>query len=303
MDQLKHICTLFLNDAKTLDQGQKILVDHASIEIDGLSNTQVRKLLSALVLYKFPNEEKLMMDESRTLILSILKSEVTPECIQTYLQAFDEFKKKDFEKYVYDLAGSYFNLVDLLDKVDQESEWILNIQQLCDKIKNQVKKIKGEDLFEKYLQMLENVKLQTTTHLVEEIFWKKMKEDIENQEYGHVLVQLVEIKSLLRELMGEKENTIDERIDIEYIKQRLNQNDFTPQLLSGIIDYIFDKVIRYGIPIYDKVMNETRDHLLKDISHGLTPELIVSSIKISTKVLLDLLIVVRTYREKMIQKK
>jgi hypothetical protein len=300
MDLLKKVFHDFLSSPLDLDAAQQFLMTHSSLTLDGYDNNSVRKILSSLILYKFPNEEKDMFAESRKLILLVLRGEATPSHIEEYMNAFTQFKKKDFEKYIYELAGSTFNLQEIISKLDPQDpsyhQWKQNIELLLQKITTQVTKIKGLDLYKNFLQMFDQVKTQTVTNLMEEVFWRSIKDDLDQHTYDHVLKQLEEIKTLLIELHSDED--IEEGIDLNYVKQRLDHQDFTAPLFASIVSFCFTKIIRYGMPVYDKVMIETKDKLLALIQKDFSSDTIVTCLKTITQILLSLIVVVRTYREK-----
>jgi hypothetical protein len=302
----------FFSDVKTFQEGTSFLKKHMNEKIFDYPLFETRKIFYSLIVYKFGKEleyPELLQTSARQLILFVLQNRVTNDLtdktliekrkkiFKEFLQEFEKYKKEDFKNYMYELAIQYNQLVELRINLAQEPEWLESIEKLQDKVLDQVTFSKGEVLFEECLEKLGKVKLQIIKEQLVNAYWDIMLNELEHKCYKIMMENYTVMKNLLLE-MREDEDT-KEILDEKYILQLLENDLFTEDTLIGQVDFIFHKMKKYGVPIYDKMLEKTRDGLIKDIREkGICPEIVVFVLKKIFPILDSYIEIIRIYRNR-----
>ncbi len=303
----------FFKSVNNINEGMVFLNENKTFKYDNYSSIQTKKIIYSLMIYKFGNElqchEKLKV-QSRTIILHILDPVKYPKSIlqreiAIYLKEFDIWKNKDLYDILVELAGSYINLEETKKSIlnnnnltDVDKEWILNLEQLMDKIFRYGNKLNQE----KFKSVLDNLRIdlnkqkeQVVTDIMEKMFWQKFYEELKDNKFDMLFENFEEIKKILHEI--KTENVIDEILDINYLKQLIEHNLFDANYLISYINYIVNILLKYGIPAYDKIIKETQLMLINNIkTNGVTPEIITDTYRYLMDFLNKLIKVIRIYR-------
>jgi hypothetical protein len=300
----------FFQEVNNIDIGNNFLKKNKSFiyhHIDEIkqvkySNIQSRKIIYSLLLYKFPNELNCpnnLYQKSREFILNILNNNtISIKFINEYITLFDEWKKKDLEDFMLDIASSYINLQETRKTVIDDPEWIKHIDDFSNKLLTSGKKLNEKKFLEILNTLsikLDNNKKNMIQNVMEQVYWDKFKNLLEQNDYSMLYQNFNEIKDILDEI--KQDENVNEIMDIDFLKQIIHSNVFNEKYLINYINFIVDKLLSYGIPIYDKLIKKTKEKLINDIlENSLTPLSITNTYKSLMDLLVKLIKIIRIYR-------
>lgn len=291
----------FFNQIKTYEEGKQYLQSIKDFTYKDLGSTISKKILFGLIIYKFGKDlgyPEYIVKISRDLVLNILKGTDSHTFISEYIKAFDDWKSQDLKQYIYELSVSYYNLEETRLKTINDPEWIEQIIFLQNKIRKQVHSIRGDILFNTNLNTFNQYKKDTITDMVDNMYWDILEKQIEERDYEMLIKNYIEIKEMLNEIHLDKDT--NEILDEEHLTKLLKNNLFNKENLIGHINFIYDKIIIYGIPIYDSIINKTKKDIINDINdNDLTPKIIRKSFEKTMKHLTHLLSNIRLFRNNM----
>ena len=302
----------FFSEIKTYDEAVEFLKKHMSHKLYDYTLIASRKIFYSLVVYKFGKEleyPEILQTKARQLILFCLQhhihdqenfhrqhQEKRKKIFKEFLDEFEKFKKEDFKNYIYELGIQYNQLVEMGDRLSDHPEWLVSIRYLQDKILNQVIFVKGESIFQECLESLGKLKQEIIKEHLINAYWDMMVKELSLKKYDMMLKNYVLIKKILLEMREDQDTK--EVLDEEYIQQLLDNDLFNEKTLIGQVDFIFHKMKIYGIPIYDKLIEKTKNNLIKDIQEkGLSPDSVVSVFKKTLPILQSYIEIIRIYRK------
>lgn len=293
----------FFVDVKTHTEATEFLKRHMNETLDDYSLFETRKIFYSLLVYKFGKEleyPETLQSKARRLILFVLKSNPKKEqrkIFKEFLDEFEKFRKEDFKNYMYELAVQYNQLAEMHLRLIDEPEWIASIQNLQDKILLQVSFSKGEKLFEECLKKLGKLKEEIIKEHLVNAYWDMMKDEISCKKYDLLMKNYLLIKKILLEMRDDTDTK--EVLDEQYIQQLLDNDLFTEKTLLGQVDFIYHKMKIYGIPIYDKLIDKSKNNLIDEIQEkGLCPETITNVFRKILPLLENYIDIIRIYRER-----
>lgn len=302
----------FFSTCITYDHAMDFLITNRACKFFEYSLVSSRKMLLALVIYQFGKEidyPEALQSKARQMILFLLRNnsenvsgteQERKQIVKEYLVAFDEYKKEDLKKYMYELGIEYAQLDDLklrLKENETDETWKEQIEHLQKKIREYVHSSNGYDEFQKCLSYLHSMKEQIVEQVMEETYWKMIKEDLEAKRYDLIIANFVDIKNMLLEIHDDQDTK--EIMDESYFQQLLENDLFDDRAMLGQIDFIFVKMKKYGIPVYDKLIDKTKEILVKDIQeNGLTIDVIVKTFQKTVLMLKFYLDIINIYRKK-----
>jgi hypothetical protein len=304
----------FFSTVKTYNDAIKFLNENKDYIHEPYNNIQTKKILFTLVIYKFNNEYNYpdkIKKYARNIILYFLDNSKYPKEllhkeILKYLREFDTWKQNDLDKLLLEITGSIVNLEEMKQNIirkdtksDIDNEWIEKINDLIKKINDYGNKLNAK-LFKEKLDTLrlniQEQKEKLAKDIIDDIYWTNFLETIKNNDYELLYNNFEEIKNILNEIKPEETN--NQVIDINYLKQLIENNVFSPEYLSNYINYITTKLLKYGIPAYDHIVKDTRIKLIKNIDdNGLTPEIITNTFRFLMNMLVKLIEIIRIYRK------
>ena len=98
-------------------------------------------------------------------------------------------------------------------------------------------------------------------------FWDLFSEEYDNKKYDRLFELLSHLKKLYLALAPSKEQLINDIIDVDFIKQRIENNAYTNQELLLLVNNIFDIIKSLQAPINDSKLEEFRSHIDIDNLH------------------------------------
>jgi hypothetical protein len=308
------IINRFFTTVNNIDESMIFLKENKDYILEPYTSIQTRKILYTLVIYKFGNEfdcpDKLKK-LARNVILYTLESSKYPKDILhkeilIYIREFDSWKKNDLENLLLEVAGSYVNLDEMKNniirkntKTEIDAEWIEKINNLMDKLMSYGNKLNPKhfkDILDKLKINIHDKKEKLAKDFVDDIYWKNFLDLIKENNYDLLYNNFEEIKNILNEI--KPDNVHQEVLDLDYLKQLIQNNIFTPDFLINYINFICDKLLKYGIPAYDHIIKETRIKLINNITtNGITPDILTNTFRFIMNMLQQLIEIIRIYRK------
>lgn len=304
----------FFTTVKTYDDAIIFLNENKNYVHEPYTLIQTKKILFTLVIYKFNKEfdypEKIKK-YARNIILYFLdpskysKDQLYKE-ILIYLREFDIWKQHDLDKLLLEISGSIVNLEEMKNNIirkdtntDVDDEWIEKINELIKKLNDYGNKLNTKLFTEKLDKLRLNIneqKEKLAKDIVDDIYWNNFLETIKNNDYKLLYNNFEEINNILNEIKHDDNN--NEVMDLNYLKQLIENNVFSPEYLTNYINYITNKLLKYGIPAYDNIIKDTRNKLLKNIQDiGITSEIITNTFRFLMNMLVKLIEIIRIYRK------
>ena len=268
----------FIENVKTLNDGQKYLKNVRNISIGSFSLKDSRCLWMALMIYKFKNEmdaNDIIWGKCRSVILSILKrdNEIN-NIIMDYLTYFNEWKANDYEQFVTDIACFYYNIIQIKKSIELQTpdkdniiqqatrnEWQPYYDQLIEKIRTSCSKIGCLNMLDTILIQMEEHKFNAVAEIMSRAYWDKIEQDIEGGDYEVIYSNLSELKTFLNEIIPKNstQNKINEYIDIDHIKQRVKHDVFDKEYLLSLMTFILDLLYEWdAIHFRQRYTNEKK---------------------------------------------
>jgi hypothetical protein len=298
----------FFGTCKTYEQAMDFLKIHKSNKFFEYSLVISRKILFSLVVYQFGKEMNypdVLYTKARQMILYFLQNkEDHPlerrRIVRNFIEEFDKFKKEDLKKYMYELGVEYAQLQDIknhLGETEDDQIWKQQIEELQNKITEYVNQSNGYPDFQKCLDSLLSMKKEIIQQFMEQAYWDIVKEDLSHNKFDLLITNFLDIKQMLLEIHRD-EDTI-EIMDEKYFIQLLENQLFDDKALIGQIEFIYGKMKKYGIPIYDSLIDKTKKSLIEEVEKtGINSDIIVKTFQKTVPLLKFYLDVIRIYRKK-----
>jgi len=279
------IINRFFNSVKTIDDAMKLLNENKDFIYESYTNIQTKKILYSLIIYKFGNDfncpDKLKKLARNIILYSLdtskYPSQILHKEILIYIREFDLWKKHDMENILHEIAGSYINLNEMKNNIirkntntEIDSEWIEKINNLMNKLSSYGNKLNPKyfnDLLEKFKLNINQQKETLAKNIVDDIYWTNFHNELLNNNYDLLYDNFDEIKNILNEI--KHDNNIDEIMDLNYLKQLIEHNAFSPEYLSNYTNFITNKSINQDHRRILKRENVDQNILIKNITINL----------------------------------
>lgn len=198
--------------------------------------------------------------------------------LQIFIEKFTIWKRNDLLKVIEDYAKMFWSL-EITKKIDGTTEEQKNnIDKQQNKIKEIVLKIGGQEgieIFSKYSPlMINDTTIDSLKDQVEntykKAYWDKLEEDLNNKSYDSIILILEEIRSRIALLVPNRidiHQTLAEYIDVELIKQMLNNNAIDHKFIYGLVNYIIENLKNLEAPSQNEKTEEWRQETLKELEN------------------------------------
>lgn len=276
------------------------LIKFRNIKINNYTIQQSRNIWFTLLIYRYKSImdiPDILWSSAREVILGILTNNVNiVTTISSYLEIFTNWKKTDFDSFIMEVSGFYYNLLQIKESIEMTknetsiNEWKDNYNKLINQVREAAKKMGFLDKIDEFVTMMTKKKQNVITNIMEIAYWDMIEKDICEQKYDVILCNIIELKQNLEEILPKnyKKDDINEHIDIKYIKQRIETNTFDIEYLLGLFNWIIQ-----FLKFWDSDNNvKLYDSELEEIKHLSTvdqlPKLICNIIKKSILLTNDL---------------
>ena len=243
----------FIENVKNLGDGQKYLKTVRNTVIGNYSLKDSRCIWMSLMIYKFKKEmdaNDIIWDKSRSVILSVLKQDETlGKIIEDYIIYFNQWKSDDYQQFVTDIACFYYNILQIKNSIESKTqdqttinEWKPHYDALIENVRSSCSKIGCLNAIDGILITMEGHKYNAVSQIMTLVYWDKIEKDIEGGNYEVIYLNLQELKTFLDEILpkNEKRSSLDDVIDIDYIKKRVKNGVFDREYLLSLMTFIID---------------------------------------------------------------
>jgi hypothetical protein len=271
----------FIESVKNIGDGQKYLKTVRNTVIGNYSLKDSRCIWMSLMIYKFKKEmdaNDIIWDKSRNVILAILRQDKNlGKIIEDYLIYFNGWKSDDYQQFVTDIAGFYYNILQIKKSIELETpdpttinEWKPHYDALIENVRSSCSKIGCLNALDGILITMETHKYNAVSQIMTLAYWDKIEQDIEGGNYEVIYLNLQELKIFLDEILPKNENRsrLDDIIDIEYIKKRVKNGVFDREYLLSLMTFIIDLLYEWdALHFRERYREEKRAlHGLENVS-------------------------------------
>jgi hypothetical protein len=268
----------FIEKVKTLNESQKYLKKVRNIIIGNYTLQDSRCIWMTLMLYKFKNDmdaNDILWAKARSVIIGILTrdNELNNKIID-YLNYFNEWKSNDYHQFVTDIACFYYNILQIKTSIElhtqntnniidqtTQNEWQPHYDELIQKIRTSCSKIGCLSMLDAILIKMEEHKFNAIAEIMSRAYWDKIELDIAGGNYEIIYSNLLELKTFLYEILPKNitHNTINDVIDIDFIKQRVKHDVFDREYLLSLMTFIIDLLCEWDAPhLRERYIKEKR---------------------------------------------
>ena len=276
-----------LRDTNFVDRVQKLLVS-----LDRIHNVNVamdaKKFLSCFMMHKFPEminytteREDLSMCLYKccdSLIFRFTELDDYMKRVEflltlgKYKIIFKKFKDQDRLDMLESLILTLLELEDSYKNRDQkfDEDTLKCIKSEIDKTMKRIKQFKGLDILKKYREKELELKKSIEENM-KKAFWDTYSNELEkeNPNYNVVVPLLTELIGFIEKCVPKNTEFIEdfnERIDIEFIKDLIEEEVITKDELTNTTEYILDTIKSLHSPINDESLEEWRRELRSEES-------------------------------------
>ena len=192
-----------------------------------------------------------MWQITRNMILAILRQDPNQdECIHLYLEEFKKWKDSDLNGIVLEIAGIYYNLVQIKQSIadsnemtdDTQEEWGPHLEQLMRKIADSCNHLNIYQKVLEHVAYFEQQKSEMVYTIMSKAYWDMIETDLSHHQYDLFLRNLEELKMNLLSILPKRDTHLlaefHDKYDIEFIKQRISLQLFDKDYLIGFFTYI-----------------------------------------------------------------
>ena len=262
----------FIENVKNLGDGQKYLKTVRNTVIGNYSLKDSRCIWMSLMIYKFKKDmdaNDIIWDKSRSVILSVLRQdERLGKVIEDYLTYFNEWKSDDYQQFVTDIASFYYNILQIKNSIESNTqdqttinEWKPHYDTLIENVRSSCSKIGCLNAIDGILITMERHKYNAVSQIMTLVYWDKIEKDIEGGNYEVIYLNLAELKTFLDEIVPKNVNhaSINDIIDIDYIKKRVKNGVFDREYLLSLMTFIIDLLYEWdALHFRDRYTEEKR---------------------------------------------
>ena len=234
-----------------MEEYQENLKKYRNIIIGDYNIKISRSIWIALLLYKFKDEMnvgEILWNQSRKVIISIIKKcdkDEMDTIITEYIKLFEVWKENDIMNLMFEISSTYYNIIQIKKSIEDTNnnnticEWKQHYDILLQNIRDKCIKLGTIQLLDENIELIEQNIIKQKYLIVKEMmdtaYWDNINEMIKNNDYSLVYSNLLEIKSMIIEILPEKHNNyIDEVIDIEYIKSIVENKALTSEFVINL---------------------------------------------------------------------
>jgi hypothetical protein len=242
----------FIETPKSFYDGQQYIKQLRNTSISNYTLKDSRCIWMTLLIYKFKNEleaNDLIWGKSRAVILAILRQDSgMHETVQDYLSAFNEWKANDFQQFVLDIASFYYNILQIKQSIENQScketrdEWAPHYAGLLEKVRTSCSKLGCLTMLDAVIEQMNTHKSNIVSEVLNRAYWDKMEEEIAANNCEIIFLNMTELKTFLYEILPKNASRkeIDQFIDVDFLKQRVQKDAFDRTYLLNMFDFIMN---------------------------------------------------------------
>jgi hypothetical protein len=246
----------------TYDSSQQYIITLRNIPISHFSISESRSLWFSLLLYKFRSEFEIsdeLWQASRTFILNTLKG-IESNSAQNYLQLFNEWKIKDYNKFIDEVTHYYIHVLHLKETIEETksehtvSEWSKSYQDLLIKIRQKADQMGFLQKLDEKVNQLVQTRNSIVLDTLRKAYWDIIEDDIRHENYTSLLCQLNELKDLMKYIIPKQyQSYLDDQFDIHYIIQCIETKTLDKDYLIQLCEWITHCIKEWDSEILETV--------------------------------------------------
>jgi hypothetical protein len=204
-----------------------------------------------------------------------------------YKKRFDIWKRKDHKQFVHELTVTYYELEITINEIQEkaaeketeteggeDSDTKLLIEYFLERQEDIVNKLiylGGQDYFHNYKHeeiMLDEGFRRYIKDTLHTAFWDILQTELDETppKYDKVIMLLTELRDTFCDFVPNRKDVqqeIHENIDIELIKNMVNNDAFDDENLYKLTVYIISLIKRFQPPVMDEKVNEWEKGMLE----------------------------------------
>jgi hypothetical protein len=226
-----------------------------------------RELLACYMMIKHPNEifgPDKVKDNVKIMgvannVINCTKDKLH-EYILEFITLFQEWKQTDYQALLDDIFQRYHQLT--VDMMNSPEEMKPQLEDIKKGLLKEAGRVGGPNFVNKILSYSPVViNLEALQTQYDNAFWDKLNEEYENKNYNMIYELLTYLKSVYVKLAASKIEEINDILDVDFIKQRLENNAYTNEELTTLANNILDIVKTLHAPVYDEDLENYRKEL------------------------------------------
>lgn len=240
----------FIQHVKSPIDARKFLKGVRNTPIANYSLKNSRCIWMTLMIYKCKKEmdaNDTIWGKSRCVILAILQSsDETESIIEDYLRYFNEWKTNDYQKFVVDIASSYYNIIQIKKSLENSGTdrtiWEPYYTELIDKIRKSCSQIGCLHALDQIVATMNEYTYNAIAEIMNLVYWDKIEEDITAGNLDVVFLNMAELKIFLDEILpaSVERTRLNEFIDIDYMKLRVKNGVFDSDYLMNLFTFVMN---------------------------------------------------------------
>jgi hypothetical protein len=202
-----------------------------------------------------------------------------------YIELFDIWKENDKLKILNDLVGIYFELendkVKKYDNIDDENnkQFVISIEREQTHILSKIKQIGGEEgmtYFNNIKSEIDNYKEEIDklyTNIQENLhdaYWHHIQFELNKNPPNNIVIVhlLTELKDMLLSCNKNIKEDLDEKIDIEFIKDMISHNVIDNKYIYNMCLYIIGYIEEFQSRVHDEETKVWKKSVLEKFEGG-----------------------------------
>jgi len=226
-----------------------------------------RELLASYMMIKHPNEifgSDKVKDNMKIMGVANNVINCTKDKLHDYVlefsQLFQKWKQHDYKALLDDIFHRYHQLT--VDMMNGPEEIKPQLEDIKKNLLKEADRIGGPEFVRKiisYSPVVINLEALQTQY--DKAFWDKLEEEYNKKNYYMIYELLNYLKTIYLKLAASKTSEINEILDVNFIKQRMENNAYTTEELVLLGNNVFDLVKTLHAPVYDNELEENRKRL------------------------------------------
>lgn len=268
-ERLKN-CTDFESTKNALLDRETIRLTYELLKTINLEkDVSPRELLASYMMIKHPNEifgpdkvkNNMKMMGVANNVINCTEDKLYDYVLE-FSNLFKEWKQKDYKALLDDIFQRYHQLT--VDMMNGPEEIKPQLEDIKKGLLKEADRIGGPDFVKKILSYSPVViNLEALQTQYDKAFWDKLNEEYNKKDFKMIYELLKYLKSIYLKLAESKSEFINEVLDIDFIKQRMENNAYTKDELINLANNVLDLVKMSHAPVYDEDLENYRKELNK----------------------------------------
>ncbi len=269
-DKLKD-CTDFESTKDALLNRETIKLTCDILKTVGLEKEiSPRELLASYMMIKHPNEvfgadkvkNNVKIMAAANNVINCTKEKLH-DYILEFISLFKEWKENDYQALLDDIFQRYHQLtVDMMNGPDEIKP---HLEEIKKGLLNEAERIGGPNFVRKILSYAPVViNLEELQTQYNDAFWDKFDNEFNSKNYRMLFELLLYLKKIFLKLAPSKKILILDLLDVEFIKQRIENNAYSNVELLNLSNNLFDLVKSIHAPVYDEDLEKYRKETNKE---------------------------------------